>query len=48
MANKLLNSEEKIAATPSVQNEPAGRSWTLADIRFEVEKVSKILILGGV
>ena len=47
MANKLLNSEEKIAATPSVQNEPAGRSWTLADIRFEVEKVSKILILGG-
>lgn len=47
MANKLLNSEEKIAAMPSVQNESAGRSWTLANIRFEVEKVREILILEG-
>ena len=47
MANKLLNSEQKIAAIPSVQNEPTGRFWTLGDIREEVERVRSILIREG-
>lgn len=44
---KSLNSEEKIAAIPSVRNEYTGQIWTLEDVRREIEKVSRLLTQEG-